>query len=60
LTDDSLQEIRNELLALSITAVDILNGAAYLFQKEPNQDNQHWKADLEWSNYERLWKWKKI
>jgi hypothetical protein len=47
LTDDSLQEIRNELLALSITAVDILNGAAYLFQKEPNQDNQHWKADLE-------------
>jgi hypothetical protein len=24
-----------------------LNGAAYLFQKEPDQDNQHWKADLE-------------
>jgi predicted acylesterase/phospholipase RssA len=47
LTDDGLQKIRNDLLAVSVTAVDILNGAAYLFQKEPDQDNQHWKADLE-------------
>jgi hypothetical protein len=47
LTDDSMQEIRNDLLTVSITAVDILNGAAYLFQKEPVLDNQHWKAELE-------------
>lgn len=32
---------------LGITAVDIVNGAAYLFDKAPVKDNQHWKADLE-------------
>lgn len=47
LPDESFQELRDDLLAISITAVDIVNGAAYLFGKEDDRDNQHWKAELE-------------
>ena len=32
----------------------IINGAAYLFDKTPNTDNQHWKADLELEQYRRI------
>lgn len=47
LSDDSYRELKSDYLALVITVVDIINGAAYLFDKTPNVDNQHWKADLE-------------
>jgi len=39
--------LRRDYLALVVTVVDIINGAAYLFDKVPGGDNQHWKADLE-------------
>ncbi|MGN0413955.1 MAG: hypothetical protein ACI4FX_00510 [Agathobacter sp.] len=47
LMEDSYREMKEDYLALVITVVDILNGAAYLFDKVPNMDNQHWKVDLE-------------
>lgn len=47
LSGDSYQELRQDYLALVVTVVDIINGAAYLFDKTPDKDNQHWKADLE-------------
>ncbi len=47
LSGDSCQELRQDYLALVVTVVDIINGAAYLFDKAPDGDNQHWKADLE-------------
>lgn len=47
LPDASFQEFRNDLLAVSITTVDIVNGAAYLFEKKTDSDNQHWKMELE-------------
>ncbi len=47
LSGDSYQELRQDYLALVVTVVDIINGAAYLFDKAPGGDNQHWKADLE-------------
>lgn len=46
LTEDGYQEFRGDCLALAVTVVDILNGAAYLFDKIPENDNQHWKADI--------------
>lgn len=47
LSDDTYLKFKNDLLALAITVVDILNGAAYLFDKKPISGNQHWKSDLE-------------
>ncbi len=47
LSDDSYQELKRDCLALVITVADIINGASYLFDKAPDMDNQHWKADLE-------------
>ena len=34
LSKESYKEFRNDILALAITVVDILNGAAYLWDKE--------------------------
>ena len=47
MSGDSYQELRQDYLALVVTVVDIINGAAYLFDEAPDRDNQHWKADLE-------------
>lgn len=47
LSGDSYQELRRDYLAFVMTVVDIINGAAYLFDKTQDRDNQHWKADLE-------------
>ena len=33
--------------------MDIVNGAAYLFDKAPDTDNQHWKADLELEQFRK-------
>ena len=34
-----------------IAMVDILNGAAYLFDKKPDSDNRHWKEQQEIQEY---------
>ena len=39
---------------MAITVVDIVNGAAYLFDKIPDTDNQHWKADLELEQFRKV------
>lgn len=54
LSGDSYQELRRDYLALVVTVVDIINGAAYLFDKTPDKDNQHWKADLELEQFRRI------
>jgi hypothetical protein len=54
LPQESIQEIRNDILAVSVTTVDILNGAAYLFRTEADRDNQHWKAELELEQYRHI------
>ena len=47
MSDNSYQEMKNEFLALSVTVVEILDGAAYLFGKEATGEFQHWKQELE-------------
>lgn len=47
LSEGAYKEMKENYLAITITVVDIVNGAAYLFDKTPDMDNRHWKADLE-------------
>lgn len=56
LSEDCYAELKTDYLAFAITVVDILNGAAYLFDKEPETDNQHWKADLEMEKFRNVLK----
>lgn len=54
LSGDAYKEMKEDYLAMAITVVDIVNGAAYLFGKEPDTDNQHWKADLELEQFRKV------
>lgn len=47
LTKDGYGELKRDYLALAVTVVDIMNGAAYLFEKETQQNQRDWKEELE-------------
>ena len=53
-SEESYEEFGNDMLALAVTVVDILNGTAYLFEKKPDKDNQHWKMDLELEQFREM------
>lgn len=46
MSNEAFEYFKNDLLALSITVVDILNGADYLFDKKATSTTEHWKKDL--------------
>lgn len=52
----SYEELKRDYLALVVTVVDIVNGAAHLFEKEPPQDRKNWKAELELEQYRNVLK----
>ena len=54
LSEESYQELKRDYLALVLTVVDILDGAAYLFEKEPPADRRNWKAELELEQYRHV------
>lgn len=54
LGDEDYQELRRDYLALVIAVVDILDGAAYLFGKEPPADRRNWKAEMELEQYRSI------
>ena len=54
LSDESYAELKEDYLALAITLVDILDGAAYLFDKEPLKNRRNYKAELELEQYRHL------
>ena len=56
LSDESYRELKEDYLAFAITMVDILNGAAYLFDKKPALDSRHWKEALELEEYRHVLK----
>lgn len=56
LSIDSYEELKRDYLALVVTVADIINGAAYLFEKEPLQDRKNWKAELELEQYRNVLK----
>lgn len=47
LSPESYRELKEDYLAFTITVVDIVNGAAYLFDKKPPDKKRNWKAELE-------------
>lgn len=56
LSNDSYEELKRDYLALVVTVADIVNGVAYLFEKEPPQDRKNWKAELELEQYRKILK----
>lgn len=54
LSDEGYQELKNDYLALALTVVDIVDGAAYLFGKERPEDRRNWKAELEVEQYRHV------
>lgn len=54
LSEQSYQELKEDYLALVITVVDIVDGAAYLFEKEPSSDKRNWKAELELEQFRHV------
>lgn len=54
LSKESYQELRRDYLAFVITIVDIVDGAAYLFDKKVSVDRKNWKAKLELAQYRHV------
>ena len=54
MSGESYQELRRDYLALVVTIVDIVDGAAYLFDREPPVERRNWKAELELEQYRRV------
>ena len=54
LSDESYAELKEDYLALAITLVDILDGAAYLFDKELPKNRRNYKAELELEQYRHI------
>ena len=47
LSDDSYMELKQDYLAFAVTVIDIMDGAACLFEKIPPAGRRNWKAELE-------------
>lgn len=54
LSDEGYGELKNDYLALVLTVVDIVDGAAYLFEKECPAERRNWKAELELEQYRHV------
>lgn len=54
LSEKGYQELKRDYLALVVTIVDIIDGAAYLFDKESPADRRNWKAELELEQYRHV------
>ena len=46
LSEESYQELKRDYLALVVTVADIVDGAAYLFDREPPANRINWKPTL--------------
>lgn len=56
LSNDSYEELKRDYLALVVTVADIVDGAAYLFGKEPPHYLRNCKAELELEQYRNVLK----
>ena len=56
LSDESYRGLKEDYLAFAIKMVDILNGAAYLFDKKLDSDSRHWKGKVELEEYRHVLK----
>lgn len=56
LSDESYNQLKEDYMAFTITLVDILDGAAYLFEKEAVKNRKNWKAEIELEQYRNILK----
>ena len=54
ISEESYLELRRDYLALVVTVIDIVDGAAYLFEKEAPAERRNWKAELELEQYRHI------
>lgn len=54
LSEESYQELKRDYLAIVVTVADIVDGAAYLFDREPPANRRNWKAELELEQYRHV------
>lgn len=54
LSKGGYQELREDYLALVMTIVDIVDGAAYPLDKEKPSGRKNWKAELELEQYRSI------
>lgn len=54
LSDESYHALKQDYLALTLTVVDIVDGAAYLFGKVPLPKKRDWKAELELEQFRQM------
>lgn len=54
LSKESHQELERDYLALAITVIDIVDGAAFLFEKMHQENRRNWKAELELEQYRHV------
>ena len=54
LSAESYQQLKEDYLSLVVTVVDIVDGAAYLFDREPPAERKNWKAELELEQYRKI------
>ena len=54
LSEESYQELKEDYLALVTTVVDIVDGAAYMFEQEPASKRRNWKAELELEQFRHV------
>lgn len=54
LSDESYHAMKQDYLALALTVVDIVDGAAYLFGKEPLAERRDWKTELELKQFRQM------
>ena len=57
MSEDTFENMKSEYLALVITVLDIINGAAYLFDRKGEyKDGHNWKAELELEQFRNILK----
>ena len=54
LSAESYQQLKEDYLSLVVTVVDIVDGAAYLFDREPPAERKNWNAELELEQYRKI------
>lgn len=54
LSAESYQELKEDYPSLVVTVVDIVDGVASLFDREPPAERKNWKAELELKQYHKI------
>lgn len=54
ITDSCYRELEKEIFSMCITIIEILDGAAYLFDKKPQKKYDQWKAEYQLEEFRKM------